>query len=85
MALRERLIRDTVGDPAGRNGSRTAQYSFQEMKSRLHRTLINRMDLTKLGSLSPEQVHAEVSRLGGKCFGPGGDAAFHCLKGSSGQ
>ncbi|HVF21632.1 MAG TPA: TadA family conjugal transfer-associated ATPase, partial [Pyrinomonadaceae bacterium] len=36
---------------------------FQEMKSRLHRTLINRMDLTKLSTLSPEQVHAEVSRL----------------------
>jgi pilus assembly protein CpaF len=33
------------------------------MKSRLHRTLINRMDLTKLSSLTPEQVHAEVSRL----------------------
>jgi pilus assembly protein CpaF len=33
------------------------------MKSRLHRTLINRMDLTKLATLTPEQVHAEVSRL----------------------
>jgi pilus assembly protein CpaF len=33
------------------------------MKARLHRTLINRMDLTKLSSLTPEQVHAEVSRL----------------------
>jgi pilus assembly protein CpaF len=33
------------------------------MKSRLHRALINRMDLTKLAALSPEQVHAEVSRL----------------------
>jgi pilus assembly protein CpaF len=33
------------------------------MKARLHRTLINRMDLTKLSSLSPDQVHAEVSRL----------------------
>jgi pilus assembly protein CpaF len=33
------------------------------MKARLHRTLINRMDLTKLNSLTQEQVHAEVSRL----------------------
>jgi len=33
------------------------------MKSRLHRALINRMDLTKLAALSQEQVHAEVSRL----------------------
>jgi pilus assembly protein CpaF len=41
----------------------TGQNSFQEMKSRLHRTLINRMDLTKLSSLSQDQVHAEVMRL----------------------
>jgi len=33
------------------------------MKSRLHRALINRMDLTKLAALTQEQVHAEVSRL----------------------
>lgn len=33
------------------------------MKSRLHRVLINKMDLTKLAALSQEQVHAEVSRL----------------------
>jgi pilus assembly protein CpaF len=62
MALRERLIRETVGVP-GSPGSENGQYSFQEMKSRLHRTLINRMDLTKLGALSTEQAHAEVSRL----------------------
>ena len=61
MALRERLIRETAGMPAG--AADNGQYSFQEMKSRLHRTLINRMDLTKLGALSPEQAHAEVSRL----------------------
>jgi pilus assembly protein CpaF len=33
------------------------------MKARLHRAIINRMDLTKLGQLEPEQLHAEVSRL----------------------
>ena len=70
MALRERLIRETVGiPPAGNsnaNGNGTdgnSQHSFQEMKSRLHRALINRMDLTKLAALTQEQVHAEVSRL----------------------
>jgi pilus assembly protein CpaF len=62
MALRERLIGNNNTVPA--NGSDgTGQHSFQEMKARLHRTLINRMDLTKLSSLTPEQVHAEVSRL----------------------
>jgi len=66
MALRERLIRETVGGPGSGNGNgsdNNGQHSFQEMKSRLHRALINRMDLTKLASLGPEQVHDEVSRL----------------------
>ena len=60
MALRERLIKEP-GIPG--NGVEQAPHSFQDIKSRLHRTLINRMDLTKLSSLTPEQVHAEVSRL----------------------
>jgi pilus assembly protein CpaF len=64
MALRERLIRETPGSGAGGNGGDAPPaYSFQEMKSRLHRALINRMDLTKLSTLTQEQVHAEVSRL----------------------
>ena len=60
MALRERLIKEP-----GFSGAviEQAPHSFQEIKSRLHRTLINRMDLSKLSSLTPEQVHAEVSRL----------------------
>src|SRR5262245_41564358 len=62
MALRERLIGNTNGTP-GAVADGTGQHSFQEMKARLHRTLINRMDLTKLSSLTQEQVHAEVSRL----------------------
>jgi pilus assembly protein CpaF len=49
---------------AGANGGEpNGQHTFQEMKSRLHRALINRMDLTKLTTLTQEQVHAEVSRL----------------------
>ena len=68
MALRERLIRETI--PGGASFARTGgdegatgQHTFQEMKSRLHRALINRIDLTKLGQMEPEQVHAEVARL----------------------
>ncbi len=61
MALRERLIGNNNAPTSVADG--TGQHSFQEMKSRLHRTLINRMDLTKLSTLTPEQVHAEVSRL----------------------
>lgn len=66
MALRERLIRETVGGPIPGNGNGqdgNGQHSFQEMKSQLHRALINRMDLTKLAALSQEQVHGEVSRM----------------------
>jgi pilus assembly protein CpaF len=51
---------------AARPGDETpagGQHTFQEMKSRLHRAIINRMDLTKLGQLDAEQLRAEVSRL----------------------
>ena len=66
MALRERLIRETgalSGFANANTPENNGQHSFQEIKSRLHRSLINRMDLTKLSSLAPDQVHAEVSRL----------------------
>jgi pilus assembly protein CpaF len=63
MALRERLIGNNNTNVPGTVSDGTGQQSFQEMKSRLHRTLINRMDLTKLQTLSQDQVHAEVSRL----------------------
>src|SRR3954464_3108598 len=67
MSLRERLVRETApngaalfsrGEEAGFGGN-----VYQEMKARLHRAIINRMDLTKLGQLDPEQLHAEVARL----------------------
>ncbi len=63
MALRERLIGNNNTGAPGAVADGTGQHSFQEMKARLHRTLINRMDLTKLQALTQEQVHAEVSRL----------------------
>jgi pilus assembly protein CpaF len=66
MALRERLIRETnqPGNAfAAADEAANSQHSFQEMKSRLHRALINRMDLTKLGAMAPEQANIEVSRL----------------------
>ena len=63
MALRERLIGNNNTGTPGTVADGPSQHSFQEMKARLHRTLINRMDLTKLQSLTQEQVHGEVSRL----------------------
>lgn len=64
MALRERYIRENGDGTAVRleeNGQ--TNHSFQEVKARLHRAIITRMDLTKLNSLSAERLHAEVARL----------------------
>src|SRR5687768_13977595 len=65
MALRERYIKDSNGD-----GSAVAldevgysNQTFQEMKARLHRAIITRLDLTKLKSLPTDRVQAEVARL----------------------
>jgi len=70
MSLRERLVREGTPGGAvlfGRGADEAAGPGggnvYQEMKARLHRAIINRMDLTKLGQLDPEQLHAEVSRL----------------------
>src|SRR5262245_19496967 len=68
MALRERLVRDTGflggnGNGSDGSGGGGGQHTFQEMKSSLHRALINKMDLTKLATLTPEQVKEEVSKL----------------------
>ena len=61
MALRERFVRES-GATANLS-EETSQAGFQDMKSRLHRMLINRMDLTKLSMLEPDQLHDEVARL----------------------
>jgi pilus assembly protein CpaF len=68
MSLRERLIREPAANGAAFFGRDEAAGPgggnvYQEMKARLHRAIINRMDLTKLGQLDAEQLHAEVSRL----------------------
>jgi pilus assembly protein CpaF len=65
MALRERYIKDHNGDGTA-TASDEAGYSnqtFQDMKARLHRAIITRLDLSKLRSLPTDRVHAEVSRL----------------------
>src|SRR6201989_2274853 len=72
MSLRERLVREPAPNAAlfGRGSGTTDEAGapgggnvYQEMKARLHRAIINRMDLTKLGQLDPEQLHSEVARL----------------------
>ena len=65
MALRERYIRENLTDglpPAG-DESVVGGQQFQELKARLHSTIISRMDLAKLTKLSADRVNSEVSRL----------------------
>src|ERR1051325_11127711 len=65
MALRERYIKDQNGDGTGTvlEESVYGNQNFQEMKARLHKAIITRLDLTKLNTLAPDRVKAEVSRL----------------------
>ena len=65
MALRERYIKETVGDGTSQNAEEAiyGNKNFQEMKSRLHSAIISRLDLTKFNMLSPDRVRSEVSKL----------------------
>jgi pilus assembly protein CpaF len=65
MALRERYIKDSA-EGTGSLVVDEAVYgnqNFQESKARLHRSIITRLDLTKLNTLGPERVRSEVSRM----------------------
>ena len=65
MALRERYIKDQNGEGTATvlEESVYGNQNFQEMKARLHKAIITRLDLTKLNTLAPDRVRAEVSRL----------------------
>jgi len=64
MALRERYIKENGdGTAAAAEESIYGKQDFQEMKARLHRAIISRLDLTKLNTLSADRVRAEVSRM----------------------
>lgn len=65
MALRERYIKDSA-EGTGSLVVDEAVYgnqNFQELKARLHRSIITKLDLTKLNTLAPERVRSEVSRM----------------------
>jgi pilus assembly protein CpaF len=73
MALRERLIRENA--PTGaltrlEEGRPSEAAFFQEMKARLHRAVINRMDLAKLNLLNQEQLQTEVAALAESLLSP---------------
>ena len=65
MALRERYVKDQNGEGTATvlEESIYGNQNFQEMKARLHKAIITKLDLTKLNTLAPDRVRAEVSRL----------------------
>jgi pilus assembly protein CpaF len=65
MALRERYIKETSvdGTATAVDESVYGTQSFQELKARLHRAIISRLDLTKLNTLPADRIRAEVSRM----------------------
>jgi pilus assembly protein CpaF len=62
MALRERYIKDGNGNGAAVAAEDVNQV-YQDMKARLHRAIVSRLDLAKLSALPADRVHGEVSRL----------------------
>jgi pilus assembly protein CpaF len=66
MSLRERLVREThppVIQLVRNDDAPTSQDLFQDLKSRLHQTVINRLDLSRINQMSQEQIQLEVARL----------------------
>ncbi len=65
MALRERYIKDAAseGTAVAVEEAPNGNQAFQEMKARLHRAIVTKLDLTKFKTLPPDRVHAEVKRL----------------------
>ena len=64
MALRERYINPNGdGTAAALDEANYGNQGFQEMKARLHRAIVTKLDLTKLNTLPADRIHAEVSRM----------------------
>ena len=68
MALRDRLSKVSSGSVAplrnyGEAAAAPKLNSYQEIKARLHGMLIDRMDLSQLNVLTPQETHAQVARI----------------------
>ncbi|MGD8628963.1 MAG: hypothetical protein PVH52_07755, partial [bacterium] len=67
MGIRERLSRDKTPEPEGpKRGQRKTQKPenlgdpLQQLKERIHRRLIDKLDLTRLASISRDELRALV-------------------------
>lgn len=67
MSLRDRLEdikKDTTQAPMVAHHAGLAETkAYQELKSRIHRKLLERVDLTMMESMSPEQLRAELKTM----------------------
>ncbi len=62
MSLRERLLEQQNGTAARTAGIKELN-ELQEIKARVHRRLINKLDLTKLENADPSAVQGDVKKL----------------------
>jgi len=61
--LRERLLEQQNGSAARATGSLQVSNELQDLKARVHRTLINKLDLTKLENVDPALVQTDVKKV----------------------
>ena len=61
--LKERLFEQQNGNAARASGSLRASTELQELKARVHRILINKLDLTKLEKADPNLVQNDVKKV----------------------
>ncbi len=61
--LKERLLEQQTGPGARPTGALRLSNEFQELKARVHRILINKLDLGKLENADPDAVQKDVKKV----------------------
>src|SRR5215475_7194969 len=61
--LKERLQEQQNGAPARGTGALRASNELQDIKTRVHRILINKLDLSKLENADPDAVQKDVKKV----------------------
>ncbi|MGH9769488.1 MAG: CpaF family protein [Blastocatellia bacterium] len=61
--LRERLLDQQSGSASRASVALRASSEFQDLKMRVHRILINKLDLSKLENVDPEAVQKDVKKV----------------------
>src|SRR5215475_10083345 len=61
--LKERLMEQQNGSPSRASGAFLTSNEVQELKARVHRILINKLDLSKLENADPDAVQKDVKKV----------------------